>query len=235
MSNRGQRSPSRSRRTPQKASAGAMQFPWIPAGVVAGVLAVVAVVAFVIFQAGGSSSDNADAVAAEADRSTSLPGIYVDLPAIYGGPYGETGGHVSVAVDYEADGNSNPPAGGPHWSGPCGEDPNSAPPFCGPAPIGIYREAWPAETLVHNMEHAGVIVWYNFDDITLRDEIEAVVKAHLEKDQLVVMAPYPDMEPDTIALTSWSRIDKFPASEYTKERVDRFIDVHDRRFNPEGF
>jgi hypothetical protein len=234
MSNRNTRRTSKNRRTPQKASGGA-QFPWVPAGIVAGVVAVIVVIIVVVLQAGGSSDDKAAAVAAEADDSTTWPGTWVDLPSIYGGPYPDTGGHVSVAVDYEADGNSNPPAGGPHWSGACGEDPNSAPPFCGPAPIGIYRDPWPAETLVHNMEHGGVVVWYNFDDTALRDELEAVVEAHLEDNEPVTMAPYHDMEDNTIAITSWSRIEKFPVSEYTKERVDTFINAHQRRFNPEHF
>ncbi len=38
-----------------------------------------------------------------------------------------------------------------------------------------------------------------------------------------------------IALTSWSRIDKFPVAEYSEERVRDFMETHVRRFNPEGF
>ena len=54
------------------------------------------------------------------------------------------------------------------------------------------------------------------------------------KDALV-MTPYPGMEAEHIAITGWSRIDKFPVEEYTRERVEEFIDAHERRFNPEGF
>ena len=43
------------------------------------------------------------------------------------------------------------------------------------------------------------------------------------------------MESDTIAITSWSRIDKFPVSELTKDRLQDFIDDNHKRFNPEGF
>ena len=49
------------------------------------------------------------------------------------------------------------------------------------------------------------------------------------------MAPYSDMEPDTIAITSWSRIDKFGVEDYSLDRVEGFIDAHYKRFNPEGF
>ena len=237
MSNRAARRTSRSRRTPQKVSRGAgFQVPWVPVGGAVVAIAVVAVIVFVVLQSGGSSSDvSEEAIAAEADDSATWPGEYIDLPAIYGGAYPETAGHVSRDVDYEADGNANPPVGGPHWSGGGCEDPESASPFCGPAPWGIFRDAYQPETLVHNMEHGGVVVWYNFDDTALRDQLEAVVKAHLEDDQLVVLAPYPDMEADTIAITSWTRIDQFPVSEFTPERIDTFIDAHDRRFNPEHF
>ena len=48
------------------------------------------------------------------------------------------------------------------------------------------------------------------------------------------MAPYPQMEAEMIAVTSWSRRDKFPVSDYTKERVEHFIDVNLCRFNPES-
>jgi hypothetical protein len=201
-----------------------------------GVAAVIAVIVFVVLQSGGSSSRYSEEdLAAEGDSSTALPGQYIDLPHIYGGAYPETAGHVRRQVDYEADGNSNPPVGGPHWSGGCGEDPSEAPPFCGPAPWGIYREPWEPETLVHNMEHGGVVVWYNSADVAVRDQLEAIVLDKQEDAELVVLAPYPDMEAETIALTSWTRIDTFPASELTAERVNTFVDAHVRRFNPEHF
>lgn len=36
-----------------------------------------------------------------------------------------------------------------------------------------------------------------------------------------------------ITLTSWSRIDKLPADEYSEQRVRDFMEAHVRRFNPE--
>jgi len=65
--------------------------------------------------------------------------------------------------------------------------------------------------------------------------IEIVSQTAKVKDgKILAMAPYPDMEQDTIALTGWGRIDKFPVSEYTKDRVEDFIDAHLCRFNPES-
>ena len=182
-------------------------------------------------------------VAVEADDDPSLPGEYVDIPSIYGG-YGAPDAeglrvfppHVEVDVDYVADGNSKPPAGGPHWgSAACGNEPDAAPPFCGPAPRGTYIDPWDAETLVHNMEHGGLVVWYNSSDGEVIDDLEDLIIERLENRQLLVMAPYPDMEEDHIAITGWSRIDKFPVEEYTRERVAEFIEAHERRFNPEDF
>jgi hypothetical protein len=82
------------------------------------------------------------------------------------------------------------------------------------------------------MEHAGVVLWYNTDDQQVIDELEAYV---LERGGNLVMAPYSELEEDTIALTSWSRLDSFPVAEYTMERVEAFLDVNYKRFNPEGF
>ena len=49
----------------------------------------------------------------------------------------------------------------------------------------------------------------------------------------VLMMPYPDMEDETIALTTWTRIDKFPVSEYSRDRLEEFEDELNCRFNPE--
>ena len=43
------------------------------------------------------------------------------------------------------------------------------------------------------------------------------------------------MEPDTIALTAWTRLDKFSVEDFTAKRVEDFIAEHHKRFNPEGF
>lgn len=221
----------RSRRTPSRAKGRAgLNIPWLPVSIAAGAVIIVGLIVFLVLQAGSDGSD-AEAIAAEADASTALPGEYIDLPAIYGGPYSETAGHVSEQVDYSAQGL--PPVGGPHWSGGCTEDPSSSPAFCGPAGWGIYREPWEPETLVHNMEHGGVVVWYKTTDQAVIDDLEALVTDRLENDELLVMAPFPEMAADTIAVTAWSRRDMFPVSEYTKERVETFIDAHARRFNPE--
>lgn len=193
-------------------------------------VAVIAVVVVIVLSGGGG-----DSTSEEANCDASLPGVCVNLAEIYGSPYPGTAGHVAVPVDYEEAGNTNPPVGGPHWSGNCGEDPSEASAFCGPVLWGIYREPWEPATLVHNMEHGGAVLWYNTSDDALVSEMEDTIRELLGDLDLIVMAPYPDMEEETIALTSWSRIDKFPVDEYSEERVSDFMETHVRRFNPENF
>jgi hypothetical protein len=210
--------------------------------VAAGIVAVIAGIVYLVLQSGGSGkSFSAKDIAAEKDASTSLPGQFIDLETIYGGEYPKTAGHVTRDVDYAHDCaasdpnlcNSNPPTGGPHWSGNCGDDPTTAPAFCGPVTWGVYRQPWQPETLVHNMEHGGVVIWYNTADQQVIDDLESLVAPRVKGGDHLVLAPYPDMEANTIALTSWTRIDKFPAAQYDKDRVDKFIKAHLKRFNPE--
>ncbi len=232
----------RSRRTPA-ASAGSSgpSIPTIPIVIFVGILAVVGLIAFLIWQSGKEPGTRfAAAAEVEKDPAPDLPGEHVNLPEIYQderglATYGSDGSvpntapHVSVDVDYEADGNSNPPAGGPHHAGGCGNDPEEAPPVCGPAPWGVYRAPWSPSTLIHNMEHGGMVVWYNTTDQAIIDDLEDFARDLFP----VVLNPYPDMEDEYIAVTTWGRIDKFPVSEYTRDRVEEFEDVHNCRFNPE--
>jgi hypothetical protein len=204
---------------------------------------VIALVVFLIMQSGGDSgTSNEENQQIEADRGEGLPGQYVDLPGIYDGCYhcetgNDTASHVRASVDYTVQ-DELPPAGGPHWgASSCPEHVADAPPFCGPVQWGIYREPdeWEAASLVHSMEHGGVVVWYNSTDPEVIQQLESAVKDKLEDKKLVVLTPYKDIAEDTIAMTAWARRDVFPASELTEDRVKEFIDVFSRRFNPEGF
>jgi alpha-tubulin suppressor-like RCC1 family protein len=179
----------------------------------------------------------------EEDPAPDLPGQYVNLPqafaeggtlAHYGASSGPTtNAHVTHGVDYSAEGY--PPAGGPHWgAAPCGADPRSAPAYCGPAPWGIYVNPWPPETLVHNMAHGGVVIWYNTSDATVLNQIETEAIRYLRNGNFIVVAPYSNMPEGTVALTAWARRDEFPVGDLTTDRIDRFIEAFDCRFDPES-
>jgi Protein of unknown function (DUF3105) len=204
---------------------------WMPLAGVAGVLGAVGLVAYLVIQAGQPPGES-PGVKEEADDSADLPGAFVNLPEIYGD---DRASHVTRDVDFVQDGNSNPPAGGPMWSnGRCPGDPDDATPFCGGAPLGVFRKPWEPETLNHNMEHGGVVIWYNTSHRGFLDELEDQILDRLRDGDPLVLTPYTEMEEETIALTSWSRIDKFAVSEFGQERVEEFLDAHVCRYNPEG-
>ncbi len=107
-------------------------------------------------------------------------------------------------------------------------DYNSVPPTSGPhtaiaASWGVYDEAIPDETQVHNLEHGGVLVQYK-PDITedqKKDLTELVTQLRKEAEVCkVILAPYPKLD-KKFALTAWGRLDKF--DEFDAGRVVQFI------------
>ena len=122
--------------------------------------------------------------------------------------------------------NSNPPTSGPH--GPSVD-------------FGVYEEAVPGESLVHNLEHGGIAVLYDcsagvrLDEAQcreLRDQLAVIVQSDFSAGKLVLLAPYAGME-HRIALTAWRTLDTL--DEFDAARIQAFIDHFERLFNPEGF
>jgi hypothetical protein len=126
-------------------------------------------------------------------------------------------GNISNPLCY----TTNPPTSGPHSSTPQG--------------FTNLENPAPKENVVHSMEHGGVFIWYNTTDQAAIDLIKSVVSENEDRRRFVGSTIYPEMEPETIAITAWTRLDKFPVSELTEERLQTFIDAHHKRFNPEGF
>jgi len=124
--------------------------------------------------------------------------------------------------------NSNPPTSGPHAAAP--------------APFGVSDLAIAKEQAVHNMEHAGVVVWYNCnggpapltsDECTqLRNDLASVVQPAFAGGKSVLMTPYPGMD-NRIALTGWQYLDAF--DEFDAARVQTFIDTFVCHYDPEHF
>jgi hypothetical protein len=180
--------------------------------------------------------DSADA--AERDSSTALPGQYIPPHPGQDGQLGNEDDYIHLpegatmpicTADQLSRGDftnplcypSNPPTSGPH-----------SPMF---VRFQFYSSPIAKEMLVHNMEHGGVIIWYNTANQATIDSIRAITDGANGSRYSVVASPYAAMEPDTIALTSWTRLDKFPVSEFTPARAVNFIMAHSKRFNPEGF
>ncbi|MGE0059450.1 MAG: DUF3105 domain-containing protein [Dehalococcoidia bacterium] len=126
-------------------------------------------------------------------------------------------GNVSNPLCY----TSNPPTSGPHADQPM--------------PFKVLENPAPKENLVHNMEHGGIVIWYNTSNQDVINQLKSITQDNVDRRRFVVMTQYTGMEADTIAVTAWTRMDKFPVSEFDKKRIDDFISEHHKRFNPEGF
>jgi len=122
---------------------------------------------------------------------------------------------------------SDPPTSGPHTGVP--------------ANWGISSVVLAKEVPVHNMEHAGVTVWYNCDaglpltpdECTgLQNALGAVVQPLAASGTRVLLTAYPSME-SRIALTSWGFLDAF--DEFDADRVQFFIDTFECNYDPESF
>jgi len=103
---------------------------------------------------------------------------------------------------------------------------NSDPPTSGPhlgyiAPWGVHTKPIPKELQVHNLEDGGVVVNYRPEcEGQVLDALKSVVTRYADH---VILVPYPGLD-RCIALTAWTRIDKF--DQFDERRVARFIDAY---------
>jgi hypothetical protein len=217
---------------------------WQMIGGAVAVVAIAAVLVYAVIQStSGSATETPAFLKAIQDDNPNLPGEYIaPHPGADGEPCFETSCLVN-SDDRQHFGNgvtwpfcteeqistgaitgcytSNPPTSGPHASSP--------------AQFKILDNPAPKENLLHSMEHGAVIIWYNTEDQGVIDRLTGWVQEELDRRRLLVMTKYTEMEPDTIALTAWTRLDKFSVSDLTRDRLLDFIEAHHKRFNPEGF
>lgn len=118
--------------------------------------------------------------------------------------------HVSPSEVGSTTYNSDPPTSGPHLPSI--------------AHWGIHENPIPKELQVHNLEDGGVLVQHNCPQTNqeckvLIEKLAQIVRRY----DHAVLAPYPGMS-HKIALTAWSRIDKF--NEFDEKRIIRFIDAY---------
>ncbi|MCC5614017.1 DUF3105 domain-containing protein [Nostoc sp. CHAB 5836] len=107
--------------------------------------------------------------------------------------------------------NSNPPTSGPHY------------PY--PAPWGIYIYPPADEFLVHNLEHGGVIISYNPNQIKGQELVQLWQQARsLSKfNGRIIVTPRLNLD-TAIALTAWNYLQKLDRYSYTAVQV--FYDTH---------
>ena len=92
---------------------------------------------------------------------------------------------------------------------------------------GIHDKEVPEEILVHNLEHAGVVIYYNCPD-GCEDLIKQLISVASDKRtgvlfEKVIIAPYSAMD-RKIALVAWNYLDKFDVFE--EARILKFLQEH---------
>jgi hypothetical protein len=99
-------------------------------------------------------------------------------------PQGREHVQPGTAVDYQ----TTPPTSGPHYPSPA--DP------------GFYSQPVPEGTLVHNLEHGQIVIWYHPEaPREVRDQLGSLVE---QEPIATLAAPYDNLpDPYNLAFTAW--------------------------------
>lgn len=106
-------------------------------------------------------------------------------------------------VDYKADYEMDPPAGGPHWSAWLN--------------CGVYDQPQENERAVHSLEHGAIWVTYNPDTTTSADI--ATLRKNLPSSYIVI-SPYPGLS-DPFVASAWGAQIRF--KDVNDPRLDTFV------------
>ena len=81
-----------------------------------------------------------------------------------------------------------------------------------PPDPAVYTETVPEQNAVHNLEHGYVLLYYRAGgDDALKPDVVAALSDLAEGESKVILAPYPDLGPDTaLALAAWDRLQGCP-------------------------
>ena len=106
---------------------------------------------------------------------------------------------------------------------------NSDPPTSGPhmptiAACGSYTEPIADEYLVHNMEDAGVVIWYEMGTPEENAENVAALEQVARGYRRVIIVPREDLG-SKYALTAWQRLQRF--DEIDEAAMRRFIEAYE--------
>ncbi len=124
-------------------------------------------------------------------------------------------GNLHIGQDDEVTYNSNPPTSGPHYPSVAG--------------WGTYTEITESIAdpyLVHNMEDAGIILWYRAGTPAENEERAQALEAAYDaaRYRRVLIAPRENL--DTLyAMTAWQRLETF--EEIDPERINTFMEAYE--------
>jgi Protein of unknown function (DUF3105) len=159
---------------------------------------------------------------------------------------GAGGGDDTLQPD---DGTAHVPVGTTCRSpeAPCGPDPySSIPGTSGPhwdpsgvANWGAYSTPQNESQLIHNLEHGGIVIWYDADALTQEqiDEIDAYVEGQVATGQggrfKFISSPWGGSEPlgGPVAVTAWRHLLTLDA--FDMDAIRAFADASYLRYAPE--
>jgi hypothetical protein len=111
---------------------------------------------------------------------------------------------------------------------------NTMPPTSGnhttnPAPYGFSVTALRPETVVHNMEHGAVVIWFDPTDLDLVDDVKQLTD--MLGQRCLLATPYADMK-ESVAVTAWGRILRVDG--FDEEHIREFVDAYRGKLGPEA-
>lgn len=128
------------------------------------------------------------------------------------------GGHVTDGTDVRAGDPtayaSTPGTSGPHWGNPTN--------------WGVYTAPQPESQLIHNLEHGGIVIWYQadqVDDATLT-QLTDWVTGHVRSTRFkVILSPWSGPSFDhPIAVTAWNYL--LYQDTLDLDQIQGFMDAH---------
>ncbi|HZP57199.1 MAG TPA: DUF3105 domain-containing protein [Dehalococcoidia bacterium] len=138
---------------------------------------------------------------------------------------------------------SNPPSSGRHLNVARNVDIGNGAAIDIPPDPDVYPDdiEIPREAIPHILEHAGVFVGWNCADgdqqcLDAVQQTKDIVNKRIDNNKdRVVMAHDTDLPEGTIGLSSWTRVEDIPTSEFDKDRVTNFIAKNECRVDWENF
>ena len=110
--------------------------------------------------------------------------------------------------------SSTPAASGPHWDTPL--------------EWGVYTSGQPQESVIHNLEHGGIVIWYRADQVSAEQvaALEHYTRSWNGTERFkVLVAPWSGSDfGHPIAIVAWTWL--LYLDEVDTDLMDRFIDQH---------
>jgi hypothetical protein len=127
-------------------------------------------------------------------------------------------GRAHIAEGEQGTGFTSVPAtSGPHWSS-----------ADSPGAWGVYTNAQPQERMLHNMEHGGIVIWYQPSQLGAEDlaTLTAFVQQQVTTERFkVILTPWSGADfGHPVALTAWNWLLYLDTVDLDKVRG--FIDAH---------